>query len=130
MKRNRKRIVAAVAVVGALAAGGAAFTYSNTMPSDTVAGYSNIKVSGADVVGIHNTLSTDGQTINQVHMDFSPAIDPAATVEIGWSSSVGTAPDPLSSQGCLVSTDGYSVTCTGLSQPVGSANNFAVAVYK
>ena len=130
MKRNRKRVVAAIAVVCALAAGGAAFTYTNTLPSDTVAGYNHMSVSGADVSAISNTLSTDGQSITAVHLAFSPAIDPAATVEIGWSGTAGTPPTSLSSTGCTVASDGTSADCTGLSQPTTSANDFAVAVYK
>ena len=124
------RIFAAVAVICALAAGGAAFTYSNTMPSDTVAGYGNISVSGADLSSLSNTLSTDGQEITAVTMDFSTAIDPAATIEIGWGATAGTAPTSLSSTGCTVAVDGLSATCTGLTQSTASANEFAVAVYK
>ena len=85
------RLFAAIAVICALAAGGAAFTFTNVLPSDTVAGYNNIAVSGATISAIHNTLSTDGQTITSVEMDFSPDIDPAATVEIGWGATAGTA---------------------------------------
>lgn len=130
MKSKRMRIFAAVAVICALAAGGAAFTYSNTMPSDTVAGYGNIAVSGADLSSLSNTLSTDGQTITAVTMDFSTDIDPAATVEIGWGPTAGTAPTSLSSTGCTVAADGSSATCTGLTQSTATANEFAVAVYK
>ncbi len=83
MKSKRMRIFAAIAVICLLAAGGAAFTYTNQLPSDTVAGYNNISVSGADISALNNTLSADGQTITGVSMTFSTAIDPAATVEIG-----------------------------------------------
>ncbi len=130
MKSKRMRLFAAVAVICALAAGGAAFTYTNTLPSDTVAGYNNISVSGADISGISNTLSTDGQTITGVQLTFSTDIDPAATVEIGWGPTAGTAPTSLSSTGCVVAGDGSTATCTGLTQPTETANEFAVAVYK
>ena len=130
MKRNKKRIIAAVAVICALAAGGAAFTYTNTLPSDTVAGYNHLSVSGADVSALSNTLSTDGQTITAVHLAFSPDIDPAATVEIGWGGTAGTAPTSLSSAGCTVAVDGSSADCINLTQPTTTANDFAVAVYK
>jgi hypothetical protein len=130
MKSKRMRIFAAFAVICALAAGGAAFTYSNNLPSDSVAGYGNIAVSGATLTGLSNTLSTDGQTITAVTMNFSPDIDPAATVEIGWGATAGTAPTTLSSTGCVVANDGSSATCSGLTQNTASANEFAVAVYK
>jgi hypothetical protein len=124
------RIFAAVAVICLLAAGGAAFTYTNQLPSDTVAGYNNISVSGADISALNNTLSTDGQTITAVNMTFATAIDPAATVEIGWGPTAGTAPTALSSAGCTVAVDGLSASCTSLTQATTTANEFAVAVYK
>jgi hypothetical protein len=130
MRSKRMRLFAAVAVICALAAGGAAFTFTNVLPSDTVAGYNNIAVSGATITAINNTLSTDGQTITGVSMTFSPAIDPDATVEIGWGPTAGTAPTSLSSTGCTVAGTGLSATCTGLTQSTETANEFAVAVYK
>lgn len=130
MKRNRKRIVAAIAVVGALAAGGAAFTYQNTLPTNNVAGYNHMSVSGADISAINNTLSTDGSKITQVDMTFSSAVPAGSTVEIGWGATAGTAPASLSSTGCTLAVGGLSATCTGLSQDVTTANDFAVAVYQ
>src|SRR4051812_9527031 len=62
MKGKTKKIVLAVAVIGALAAGGAAFTASNVVP-DSVAGYGTGTVNGADVTKIEHTLGTDGTTI-------------------------------------------------------------------
>jgi hypothetical protein len=128
MKRNKKRIVAAIAVIGALAAGGAAFTASNTISSDSVAGYGNVTVSGANVSNIANTLSADGKTITGVQLTFASDIDPASTVEIGWSQTGD--PTSLSSTGCTVAADGSTATCTGLSQTTTTANEFAVAVYR
>jgi hypothetical protein len=130
MKRNRKRIVAAVAVIGALAAGGAAFTYTNTLPTNNVAGYNHMSVSGADISAINNTLSTDGSQITQVDMTFSSAVPAGSTVEIGWGATAGTAPTSLSSTGCTLAVGGLSASCTGLTQDVTTANDFAVAVYQ
>ena len=48
MKGKTKKIVLAVAVIGAIAAGGVAFTAANTVP-DSVAGYGTNDVSGATV---------------------------------------------------------------------------------
>jgi hypothetical protein len=128
MKRNKKRVIAAVAVICALAAGGAAFTYTNTLPSSNVAGYNHMSVSGADVQSISNTLSTDGTQITAVHFVFSTAIDPTDTLAIGWSDTAGVEPTALSSTGCTIAAGGLSADCTGLTQDVENANEFAVAV--
>ncbi len=128
MKRNKKRVIAAVLAVCALAAGGAAFTASNTFESDNVAGYGNVTVSGADVQDINNTLSANGQTITGVHLVFATDIDPASTVEIGWAASGD--PTTLSDTGCTVAVDGSTADCVGLTQTTSTANEFAVAVYR
>jgi hypothetical protein len=129
MKRNRKRIIAAVAVICALAAGGAAFTASNGLPSTSVAGYGNVSVSGATVSDIHNVLSTDGQDITEVVLTFS-ADQTGNTVVAGFGPSAGTAPTDLNIN-CTVQTGGLSADCgdgsTNLA-PTAAQNEFAVAV--
>ena len=70
MKRNKKRVIAAVAVIGALAAGGAAFTASNTLPGTDVAGAGSVTVTGATVSSIHNVIDTNGN-ITAVNLVFS-----------------------------------------------------------
>jgi hypothetical protein len=62
MKGKTKKIILAVAVIGAIAAGGAAFTAANTVP-DSVAGYGTSVVSGADATSVLHTLSADGTHI-------------------------------------------------------------------
>ncbi len=57
------RIAAAVAVIGVLAAGGAAFTAGNTVPN-TVAGYGTSTISGGTVLSLNYTLSSDGTAID------------------------------------------------------------------
>jgi hypothetical protein len=74
MKRNRKRIIAAVAVIAALAAGGAAYTNTitgNPVSNGTTAGYAAINVSGATVTDVNYTLSSDGTGITEVNLTFS-----------------------------------------------------------
>ena len=84
MKRNKKRVIAAVLAVCALAAGGAAFTASNTFTSDNVAGYGNVQVSGADVQDINNTLSADGKQITGVaRPSRAPSIRPRPSRSAG-----------------------------------------------
>ena len=46
MHRISRRMVAVVVLIGAIAAGGAAFTASNTIP-DTIAGYGTSHITGA-----------------------------------------------------------------------------------
>ena len=62
MKGKTKKIVLAVAVIGAIAAGGVAFTAANTVP-DSVAGYGTSVVSGATATAVLHTLSADGTHI-------------------------------------------------------------------
>jgi hypothetical protein len=131
MRGNKKRVIAAVAVVCALAAGGAAFTYSNQLPTTNTAGYGNISVSGADMSDIQNTLSTDGQYITEVTLTFASAIPSNANVEVGWGPTSGTPPTNLN-QTCTVAADHLSATCgdgTTNLQQVTTANEFAIAVY-
>ncbi len=70
MKGKTKKIVLAVAVIGAIAAGGVAFTAANTVP-DSVAGYETTTVSGATVTDVHYALNSVGDTINSVILTFS-----------------------------------------------------------
>ena len=68
MKGKTKKIVLAVAVIGAIAAGGVAFTAANTVP-DSVAGYKTTTVSGATVTDVQYGLNGVGDTINSVIAD-------------------------------------------------------------
>ena len=74
MKRNKKRIIAAVAVIAALAAGGAAFTDSiigNPVTNGTTAGYGTLAITGATVTDVNYTLSADGTSITGVNFTFT-----------------------------------------------------------
>ena len=131
MQRKTRRIVIAVALIGALAAGGAAFTTSNTLPSENVAGYGHASVTGATVTDISNTLSTDGQNITKVVLTFQTALASNVTVKVGWNNSAGTNPTSLPTT-CTLAADDLSATCgdgsTNLVSTV-NAGDFAVAVY-
>ena len=72
MKRKSRRIVAALVLIGALAAGGAAFTASNTLPN-TTAGYGTSTITGATASKIAYTLSSDGLTITGATIDLHTA---------------------------------------------------------
>ena len=74
MKRNRKRIIAAIAVIAALAAGGAAFTDSiigNPVTNGTTAGYGTLAITGATVTDVNYTLSPNGTNITAVNFTFT-----------------------------------------------------------
>ncbi len=130
MQRRTRRIIGAIALIAALAAGGAAFTASNTLPATDTAGYGNISVTGADVSDIQNTLSTDGQNITEVTLTFASAIPSNAAVTAGFGPTANTAPTTLPIS-CTVAVNLLSATCgdgsTNLSTTAG-AGEFAVAV--
>jgi hypothetical protein len=67
MKRKTKKIVLALVVIGVVAAGGAAFTAANTVPT-SVAGYGQNTVTGATVSSVHHNLSVDGIYIESTDM--------------------------------------------------------------
>ena len=73
MKRNKKRIIAAVAVICALAAGGAAFTNSITGSGLTgnTAGYAAVSVHGAVLSDATYTFSSNGSQITDVTLHFT-----------------------------------------------------------
>lgn len=68
MQRNTRRIIAAVAVIALLAAGGAAFTASITGLDGNNAniGFGSETVTGAAATGVNYALSTDGQFVDEV----------------------------------------------------------------
>jgi hypothetical protein len=130
MKRKTKKIILAVAVIGAVAAGGAAFTAANTVP-DTIAGYGTSTISGATVDSIQYTTNGDGTQITDAALTLpgdltATATEPAKTVRAGF----GT--DALAT--CTLVD--YNVTkalattytCTGFTQDTAASATFNVVV--
>ena len=68
--RNSIKFLGALAVAGLVAAGGSAFTASNTV-DPSVAGYGTSTVSGAIVSSVHHTLAADGVTIVSTKLLFT-----------------------------------------------------------
>jgi hypothetical protein len=95
MKRKTKKIVLALVVIGVVAAGGAAFTAANTVPSHAV-GYGSAVVTGAVANNISHTLSADGTHITKTDMDLTGNLADVPVVTAGF----GAAPTAL--QGCVV----------------------------
>lgn len=112
MRFNRMtRIAAAVAVIGAVAAGGAAFTASETLPTN-VAGYGTTAVTGGTVTDLNYTLSADGQYINSASMTFSGDVT-SDTVGIGFDNYASGALQSCTIGAYTTGTPGSTaVTCT------------------
>ena len=135
MHRISRRMVAVVVVIGAIAAGGAAFTASNTVPAQIV-GYGSASVTGATVSTIHDTLTTDGGAITSVRLVMASALPSNAIVTAGYSDETGqdacTTSDSGTTWDCPIA-NGTGGTVGGVTEPVGSelvsnATNFSVAV--
>jgi hypothetical protein len=108
MKRNKKRIIAAVAVIGALAAGGAAFTAEiQGVPTNQTAGFAQTQVDNATVASVHYVLSTDGQFINSVKLQFS---SPDVTTLSGKTIKAGFGDTATDAQLVLCTNDGADTT--------------------
>ncbi|MFZ1996875.1 MAG: hypothetical protein WAU75_22360 [Solirubrobacteraceae bacterium] len=135
MHRISRRMVAVVVVIGAIAAGGAAFTAGNTVPAQVI-GYGSAAVTGATVDTIHDTLTGDGAAITSVQLTMHSALPTSAIVTAGYS-------DETAQDACTTS-DQTVYTCavthglggnngTGVAEPTGSelvsnASNFSVSV--
>jgi hypothetical protein len=122
MHRISRRMVAVVVLIGAIAAGGAAFTASNTIP-DTVAGYGTSHITGATAHTLNYQISSDGTTITEADLVFQGDLT-GDVVTAGFNT------DNL--QNCVVGTyDGSTytpVTCSGFTQATTSAGTFNVLV--
>jgi hypothetical protein len=123
MKRRTKRLIGAIAVIGAIVAGGAAFTASNTIP-DTVAGYGTSHITGATATALHYTLNTDGTQITTADLTFQGD-------QTGNVIKAGFGTDALTS--CTVGSydsvnDDTTANCPGFTQPTATSSTFNVAV--
>jgi hypothetical protein len=141
MKRNKKRIIAAVAVIGALAAGGAAFTASiGNVPATQVAGFAQTSITGATASNVHYVLSDDGQYVDAVNLQFSSpnlAALTADTIKAGFGDTATDATlvacgSPAADGTVPADTD---VTCTFTTGgdpttgvPVDNANYFDASI--
>jgi hypothetical protein len=134
MHRISRRMVAVVVLIGAIAAGGAAFTAGNTLPAQ-VAGYGTETVTGATVDTIHDTVTGDGAAITSVTLTMHAALPSNAVVTAGYSDETGLDSCTTSDQityTCAVA-NGTGGTVVGVTEPTGSelvsnAANFSVAV--
>lgn len=145
MHRFKRRSVLALVVIGALVAGGAAYTNSITAPTNNTAGYVGAQVSGATLTDATYGLSADGSQINSVTFKFSGdlsndklefLLDNSAPPGGGAGNALAACTgDPNVTAGVIQSaayTSGTpgstTVTCTGLTVPTGTATYLDVAV--
>jgi hypothetical protein len=81
---TRTKVFSAAAIVAALAAGGAAFTDSNTMPINQNVGYGTVSVTGATVDHIdYNVNATDASKLDGVTV-WIAGDHTASTVTVQW----------------------------------------------
>jgi hypothetical protein len=132
MKSKTRRIIMAVAVIGVLAAGGAAFTASNINSTTDVAGYNSVSVTGATISDQQNILSSDGTEIVSVLLTF-PSSEAANTVTAGFgdnAAGLGACTDTNSGTDTIYSCATPNVLAGGatLHELTTAASHFAVAV--
>jgi hypothetical protein len=132
MRFKTTRIVAAIAVIGAVAAGGAAFTAGTGQPTTQAVGYGATTVTGGSITGITYQVSTDGTTINTVTLttteDLLTANNGAtATVYLDFN---GSNHFPAGGDAtCVIQTGGLSVICTPTaSTTVASVTSEQIAI--
>jgi len=145
MKGKKKRLVAAVAVIGALAAGGAAYTNSIDTSSATGAnaGYGSVTVNGGPALSsVSYGFNSDGSQITTVNLTFAAALNAGQYVSVAFDSTSdtvnggGTQLTSLSDSSCTpgpaLSTT-TNVTCTidtgsGNGAPTDQAKDLDVLV--
>jgi hypothetical protein len=122
MKRKPLSIIAGLAVVGAIAAGSAAFTASNTIP-DTVMGFGTSNITGATANSLTYQRTGDGTHIISATIVFAGDIH-TRTVEAGFN----TNTLDTCAAGSFASGE-TTVVCTfGTPEPTAGATTFNVAV--
>jgi hypothetical protein len=125
MHRFSRKMVLAVVVIGALAAGGAAFTANLDLGTGTTAGYGTVGITGATATNVHYTLSNDGTTIASAVITFTGDVS-LDTVAVGFD---GADLTPCASK--VFGTTDTVVTCTAAefgSVDTHDSGTFAAAV--
>ena len=81
--RLRTRVIGAAGIAAVVAAGGSAFTASNTgVPLTRTLGDSSTAVTGAAVSAMAFTLNTDNSKVNDVVYTLASALQPTSTASI------------------------------------------------
>jgi hypothetical protein len=122
MHRKPRTILLGLVVVGALAAGGAAFTAGNTIP-DTTMGFGTSHITGATATSLTYTRSADGSTITAATLVFTGDIS-TKTVEAGFNANALET----CAAGTFAAGDTTVVCTMGTPEPTAGATTFNVAV--
>jgi hypothetical protein len=122
MRNKPRSILAGLVVIGALAAGGAAFTASNTIP-DTVMGFGTSTITGATATSLTYTRTADGSAITAATLVFTGDIS-ANTVQAGFNTN---ALDTCAA-GTVAAGDTTVVCTLTTPEPTAGATTFNVAV--
>ena len=89
---TKTKLVGAAAIIAALAAGGTAFTASNTMPTNQHVGYGNVTVTGGTVDHIdYNINATDVSKLDGVTVWVSGDYT-GSTVSVQWNNANSGSP--------------------------------------
>jgi hypothetical protein len=91
MRTTSKKLLGAVAVAGLVAAGGSAFTASNTLSGENVAGYGTDTVVGASTTVIEHTLAGDGQYVASTALTFTADLSAGSSVRAGFDDAAAVA---------------------------------------
>jgi hypothetical protein len=124
MRIKTSKLVASIAVIGAVAAGGAAFTAGiGVSGAQTVAGYGTTSVTGASINSL-DYVQTDPAEIDSVLLTFTT--DQSANVVKAAFNASG--PLGITCTEVLPATDGLDYTCPTPGQSTATAEEFRVSV--
>lgn len=90
MRTNIKKLIGAGAVAGLVATGGSAYTASNTVNGENLAGYGDAVVAGASTSAIEHTLSAAGTTITSTSLTFTTDLPAGAEATAGFDGTLWT----------------------------------------
>lgn len=138
MHRISRRMLVVLVVVGALAAGGAAYTNSitgaGTGAGANAAGYADVTVNGAVLADAVYGFSSTGSQINSVTFSFT-GDETGKQLQFALGASGASISNCVSTgmtNGVIPSSDLSSgvttVQCTGLTVPTGTATDLGVVV--
>jgi len=120
MKKLGKAL-GAVAIAGAIAAGGSAFTASNALPSPSVVhGYGQQTITGVTATSVTYTLNAAKDTITAIGLVLAEDTT-ADTIQIGFN---GAAPATCSGSGTYDGGDDETTYACVVSVSVATANSF------
>lgn len=116
-----RTLIGAAAIAGAVAAGGSAFTASNSLPSDDVTrGYGSQTISGVTAEEVTYNTDATKETITSVGLVLTGDTT-SKTIQIAFNDA---NPETCSDVGTF-GTDSTTYSCT-VTQPVADATKFAL----